>query len=62
MVLKKLDEKYRLLVVLHYVEGFNAREISEILDIPAATVRTRLARAKRLLAEYIEEGKEGKTE
>ena len=62
LVLKKLDEKYRLLVVLHYVEGFNAREISEILDIPAATVRTRLARAKRLLAEYIEEGKEGKTE
>ena len=63
LVLNMLDEKYQLLVVLYYVEGFKAREIGEILGVPAATVRTRLARAKKLLAEAVgEEGKEGKTE
>lgn len=52
-VLQTLDEKYRLVMLLYYVEGFKIREISEILDIPAATVKTRLVRGRKQLAEEI---------
>lgn len=44
--LKSLDEKYRLVMVLYYVDGLSTAEISEILKIPGATVRTRLARGR----------------
>jgi RNA polymerase sigma-70 factor (ECF subfamily) len=48
--LKSIDEKYRLILLLYYVEGFKTREISEILEMPEATVRTRLARAREKAA------------
>ena len=50
-VLQSLDEKYRLVMLLYYVDGFKIREISEILDIPAATVKTRLVRGRKQLSE-----------
>ena len=40
---------------MRYFEGYNARELGEIFDLPAATVRSRLASAKRRLREWIEE-------
>lgn len=49
--LSKLDEKYRIIMTLYYVEGFLTREISEILDIPESTVRTRLARGREKLSD-----------
>ena len=48
--LKLLDEKYRLIMILYYIEGFRTSEISLILDISEATVRTRLARGREKLA------------
>ena len=48
--LESLDEKYRLVLMLYYVEGFKTGEISEILDVPESTVRTRLARGRQQLA------------
>jgi len=33
-------------LVLHELEGFDTREIAEILDCPRSTVLTRLARAR----------------
>lgn len=50
--LESLDEHYRTVVVLYYAEGFKASEISEILQIPESTVRTRLARAREKMAEH----------
>lgn len=51
--LNSLDKKYRLVVMLYYVEGFKTSEISTILQIPESTVRTRLARSReKLAAEY----------
>lgn len=51
--LNSLGEKYRLVVMLYYVEGFKTSEISTILEIPESTVRTRLARSReKLAAEY----------
>ncbi len=45
-----LEEKYRLVTVLHYVEGFSTVEIGEMLGMPDSTVRSRLSRARRKLA------------
>ena len=47
--LKKLDVKYREPLVLCYIEGFDYKEIADILHIPVATVGVRLTRGKRLL-------------
>ncbi|MDO4320907.1 MAG: sigma-70 family RNA polymerase sigma factor [Lachnospiraceae bacterium] len=54
--LKSLDEKYRLVIMLYYVEGYKTSEISAILEIPESTVRTRLARGRQRLA--LEYGRE----
>ncbi|MDO4678431.1 MAG: RNA polymerase sigma factor [Eubacteriales bacterium] len=41
-----LDEKYRILILLYYVEGFKIREIAEILQLNEKTVSGRLASAR----------------
>ncbi len=47
--LRCLDEKYRIVTVLYYVEGFKIREIAEILELNENTVSTRLAKARTLM-------------
>jgi len=55
--LNSLDEKYRLVILLYYVEGYKTSEISQILEIPESTVRTRLARGReKMAAEYRQTG------
>lgn len=39
---------------LYYAEGYSAEEISQLMHIPAATVRTRLHRARKQLKELLE--------
>lgn len=56
--LQSLNQPYRIAVILYYIEGFKVSEVAEILDIPEATVRTRLARARKKLAEEYEYGGE----
>ena len=51
--LYSLDEKYRLPVTLHYLEGFRLAEIAEMLRMPQGTVATRLRRARELLREEL---------
>ncbi|MBQ8554479.1 MAG: RNA polymerase sigma factor [Clostridia bacterium] len=52
-----LTEKLRLPMVLHYVEGYDVREIAAILRIPQGTVKTRLMRGREKMkqAEYFQE-------
>lgn len=45
----ELPEKYRTAIYLHYYEGYSTKEIAEIIGVPAATVRTRLRRAREQL-------------
>lgn len=45
----ELEESYRLVVTLRYLEGLNAAEIAARLKIPHGTVRARLSRAMPLL-------------
>jgi len=45
----ELPDAFRTVFVLREVEGFSVEETSEALDIPAATVKSRLFRARRKL-------------
>lgn len=51
----RLPNTERVLFSMRYFEGFNARELGELFELPAATVRSRLASAKRRLRQWIEE-------
>ena len=52
--LDALPEKYRLAMMLYYVEGFKISEIGQILEISEGTVKSRLARGRECLAESFE--------
>lgn len=54
--LRSVDEKYRSVIMLYYVEGFRTGEIGQILDIPESTVRTRLSRGRKKLADIYQSG------
>ncbi|NLG36758.1 MAG: RNA polymerase subunit sigma-70, partial [Clostridiales bacterium] len=43
----------------YHFAGFRTGEIAVMLDVPAATVRTRLARARRKLKLALTEGVDG---
>lgn len=48
-----LEEKYRLPMVLYYVEGYCVKEIGSILRLPQGTVKSRLHRGRRLLRDSL---------
>lgn len=45
----RLPEKYRSVIVLKYIEELSLNEISEILDMPLGTVKTRIHRGREAL-------------
>ena len=51
--LDRLSEDFRVVVVLRDVIDLDYQEISEILDIPLGTVKSRIARARAQLAETL---------
>lgn len=50
----RLPEKQRLIFHLYYAEGYRTGEISEILKVPASTVRVNLNRARNTLRKELE--------
>ena len=44
--------------MLHYYDGLTIQEISESLDIPTGTVKTRLMYARRNLSQLLREDSE----
>ncbi len=50
--LSALEEKYRVVMVLFYAEGYRTDEIAAFLQIPKSTVQTRLQRGRQKLADY----------
>lgn len=48
-----LPARYRTVIHLYYYEGCSIKDIAGILNIPAATVGTRLARARALLKDKL---------
>ncbi|MBR6186408.1 MAG: sigma-70 family RNA polymerase sigma factor [Clostridia bacterium] len=53
--LRALDEKLRLPLTLHYLEGFSIREIARMLRVPEGTVKRRLFEARKEMRETLTE-------
>lgn len=51
-----LPEKYRVVIYLHYYEGYTAPEIAKVMGRNVNTVYTRLNRGRLLLKEALEDG------
>jgi RNA polymerase sigma-70 factor (ECF subfamily) len=54
--INNLDEKYKEVLILKYLEGKDYREISDILRRPLGTVATLINRAKKQFAKIAKEG------
>ncbi|MBI4551268.1 MAG: sigma-70 family RNA polymerase sigma factor [Candidatus Latescibacteria bacterium] len=50
---RALPDEFRLVVILSDIEGFQYKEIAEILGCPIGTVRSRLSRGRRLLRKQL---------
>ena len=50
-LLVSLEEKYRIIIHLHYVEGYKLKEISAMLGISEASAKKRLQRGRDALRE-----------
>ncbi len=48
-----LPEEFRAVVVLRYISDLDYADIAAVLEVPVGTVRSRLARGKKLLAEKL---------
>lgn len=52
-ITKLLDEKYRTVIELFYVEELSTREIAKALNLSEANVRIRLSRGRKQLKELL---------
>lgn len=55
-IIGELDEKYREVLVLKFLEGKDYQEISDILEKPLGTVATLINRAKKQFRKIVEQG------
>ena len=51
----RLDEKYRIPILLYYMEDMQISDIARVLGIPQGTVKSRLSTARMHLKEELEE-------
>ncbi len=51
-----LPLRYSMPLYLYYYEGYDVHEVARLLRLPEATVRTRLARARRRLKDVLTKG------
>ena len=54
-ILNNLEEKYRVVMELYYVEGFSTKEIAKLLHIKEVNVRSRMSRGRKQLEQYLRE-------
>ena len=55
LTLMSLHERERIPILLHYLEGYDIHQISQMLRIPAGTVKTRLKRGRDQLKNMLSE-------
>ena len=53
LAIEQLPEKYKYVVMMFLVEGFDHKEISQVLNITGSACRTRLLRGKAQLKELL---------
>ena len=58
LALKQLPEKYRLPLVLHYMEGWPVAEVADTLRIPRPLAASRLSQARKALRALLDGGDE----
>ncbi len=58
--LAALDVKFRLPLVLCYIEGYSNDEVARMMRLPVGTVKWRLSKGRALLREQMDEGRERK--
>lgn len=56
--LDELSEEYKAVITLYDLEGLSYDEISAVLKCPVGTIKSRLNRARRLLAKKLSEKRE----
>lgn len=49
-----LPQKIRMVVVLHYIEGYGVEEIGYMIKIPTGTVKSRLHKGRKLLRDALD--------
>lgn len=54
--MNKLDKNLNQIVILYYFEDLGIEEIANILEIPKGTVKSRLSRARQILASQLISG------
>lgn len=52
-ILSRIHEKYRIVFNLYEIDGYNHKEIAEIINITESSSRSYLTRAKKLLQEAL---------
>ena len=55
--MKYLNEDLKLITILYYYDNYSVKEISQIINIPEGTVKSRLSKAREILKQKLE--KEG---
>jgi len=58
-VIEQLPEKYKYVVMLYLIEGYDHQEISEILNISEVASRTQLSRGKQKLQNKLKSERNG---
>lgn len=53
LALQQIDADFRAVVVLRLVQGYSLKETADILNIPAGTVASRLARGQKKLQQIL---------
>ena len=53
--LTRIDAEYRAILVMRDIEGFDYQQMSEVLDLPLGTVKSRLFRARLALRDELKE-------
>jgi len=53
--LAALDEKLRLPVLMHYIEGYSVREVADMLGLGVSGVKLRLMRGRKQLRDLLSE-------
>ena len=52
-LLSQIDEKYKSVIILHYLEGYSVKEVSSILKISESSVKMRLVRGREMMKSII---------
>lgn len=55
--MKYLNEDLNLIVILYYYDNYSVKEISQIINVPEGTVKSRLSKAREVLKQKLD--KEG---